>query len=389
MLTDKRISSLDIFRGMIMILMALDHTRDFFHVDAFKFMAEDLTQTTPGLFLTRWITHFCAPGFAFLAGISAFLYGSKTNSKKELASYLITRGLILVLLELTVVRFGWRFEIDYSSISGLVIWALGWGMVFLAALIYLPKYILAALSISILLFHNLLDLVPVPENKILEFILTFFHRSADVNIHDSFGIFILYPVLPIIGLMGLGYTLGEWYKTGADANKRQGDLIISGSVMIVLFIIVRLINHYGDPSPWTDQKNPLFTILSFINVTKYPMSLDYVLMTIGPSLLLLAFIEKVRTSVLSPVAVIGRVSLVFYIIHIYLIHFLALCLATITHPEKMHDIWGGKWNKLAQYGQSLPVVYLIWIGIVTILYYICIRYGAFKRKSPLKWLRYF
>jgi uncharacterized membrane protein len=389
MLSDKRIGSLDIFRGMIMILMALDHTRDFFHLDAWSFPAEDLTKTTSGIFLTRWITHFCAPGFAFLAGISAFLYGNKVNSKKELSFYLFTRGFILILLELTVIRFAWRFQIDYSSISGLVIWALGWSMVFLSALIYLPKYILPILSISIIFLHNLLDTAGIPENKILALLLSFFHRSGFINIYDDFGIFILYPVLPLIGLMGLGYTIGEWYKAGFDASKRTQYLVLSGSAMIVLFITIRLINQYGDPSPWTFQKNTLFTILSFINVTKYPMSLDYILMTLGPSLLLLSVLEKIRTSMLNPVVVIGRVALIYYIVHLYLIHFLALWLAMITHPDQAHGIWAGKWDTLTHYGYSLRVVYLIWIFIVTILYFFCIRYDAYKRKSTLKWLRYF
>jgi uncharacterized membrane protein len=390
MLTDKRISSIDILRGMVMVLMTLDHTRDFFHIEASQFLAEDLTKSTPAIFLTRWITHFCAPAFAFLAGVSAFLYRTKVNSKKELSIYLITRGLILVLLELTVVRFSWRFYIDYNSIGGLVIWALGWSMILLSALIYLPRYVILSLSISIIFLHNLLlDGIAIQQNKILDFLLAFFHQPRFVNIYADFGIFILYPVLPMIGLMTLGYVIGEWYKADFDSNKRYKYLVVSGTGTILLFIIIRSFNQYGDPQLWSYQKNTLLTVLSFINVSKYPMSLDYILITIGPSLLFLAFIEKANIFIVTPFKIIGRVSLVYYIVHLYLIHFLALCLAIITHPAEFSKIIDLKLGKLANYGYSLPFVYLIWIGVVTILYIFCIRYDAYRRKSNSKWLRYF
>jgi uncharacterized membrane protein len=369
--------------------MALDHTRDFFHIEAFQFLANDLTKTSAFLFLTRWVTHICAPAFALLAGISAFLYGNKVNSKKELFVYLFTRGLLLILLELTVIRYAWRFYIDYSSIGGLVIWALGWSMIFLSVLIYLPRRILLSLSLSILFLHNLLDGMEIPQNKILDLLLAFFHQSRFVTFSNNFGIFILYPVLPMIGLIGLGYSLGDWFKEGFDKEKRFRYLLVFGLGMIMLFILLRLLNQYGDPNPWSYQKNNLFTFLSFINVAKYPMSLDYILITIGPSFIILAMIEKMDSILLKPLNVIGRVSLMYYIVHLFFIHFLALVLAILTHPSEFSEITTSKWGKLADYGYSLPIVYLIWISIVTILYFFCIRYDTFKRKSKPKWLRYF
>jgi uncharacterized membrane protein len=373
-----------------MVLMALDHTRDFFHADAFRFAPEDLTQTTPALFFTRWITHFCAPLFALLAGVSAFLFGTKVQSKKELAMFLLSRGIILILLEMTVIRFAWRFYIDYSSIGGLVIWALGWSMVFMSGLIFLPRYLIIAGSFGIIFLHNLLDNIPEPQNKFMELILAFFHESKFVKISEGFGINILYPVLPMIGIMMLGYSIGYWFNREYDqAKRKRKNLLMAGLAFIFLFVVIRFTNFYGDPSLWSGQKNFLFTVMSFLNCTKYPMSLLYILMTAGPGLIFLSLIERPDWPVFNPFRIIGRVPLFYYIIHLYLIHALAIIIAVVTHLDQFRDILTGNWQKLAQdYGFSLPVVYLIWLFIITILYFVSVKYERFQKASKTKWLKF-
>jgi uncharacterized membrane protein len=384
-----RISSIDILRGLIMVLMALDHTRDFFHADAFRFAPEDLSQTTPALFFTRWITHFCAPLFAFLAGVSSFLFGTKVQSKRELAIFLLSRGIILILLEITVIRFAWRFYIDYTSIGGLVIWALGWSMVFMSFLIYLPRYLIIAGSISILFLHNMLDNIPSPENKFMEFILAFFHESKYVKLSEGFGINILYPVLPMIGIMMLGYAIGFWYHREYNTEKRKKNLLIAGLGFMLLFIVIRFTNLYGDPSLWSEQKNLLFTVMSFLNCTKYPMSLLYILMTVGPGLIFLSLIDNLDWQVFNPFIIIGRVPLFYYVIHLFLIHALAIIIAVIKNSDQIHDIVTGNWYKLAQdYGFPLPVVYLVWFFVVIILYFISKKYERFQKTSKLKWIKF-
>jgi uncharacterized membrane protein len=384
-----RVSSIDILRGLIMALMALDHTRDFFHVDAFRFAAEDLTQTNVTLFFTRWITHYCAPLFALLAGVSSFLFGTKVQTKKELAMFLLSRGIILILLEVTVIRLAWRFYIDYNSIGGLVIWALGWSMVFMSFLIFLPRYLMIAGSLGIIFLHNLLDNIPEPPNKFMEFILAFIHQQRYVKFSDGFGINILYPILPMIGIMMLGYSIGYWYQKDYEPAKRRRNLLLSGFIFIFLFVIIRFSNLYGDPDLWTKHESPVFTLMSFLNCTKYPMSLLYILMTAGPGLIALSLIERVDWKIFNPFRIIGRVPLFYYIIHLFLIHALAIIIAVLTHLDQIRDIVTGNWYKLSlDYGYSLPIVYLVWLFVLIILYFISEKYERFQKMSKNKWLKF-
>jgi uncharacterized membrane protein len=384
-----RVSSIDILRGLIMILMALDHTRDFFHVDAFRFAAEDLSQTNVPLFFTRWITHYCAPLFALLAGVSSFLFGTKVESKKELAMFLLSRGVILILLEVTVIRLAWRFYIDYNSIGGLVIWALGWSMVFMSFLIFLPRYLMIAGSLGIIFLHNLLDNIPEPQNKFMEFILAFIHQQRYVKFSDGFGINILYPILPMIGIMMLGYSIGYWYQKDYEPAKRRKNLLLSGFSFIILFVIIRFTNLYGDPDLWTKHESPVYTLMSFLNCTKYPMSLLYILMTAGPGLVILSLIERVDWKILNPFRIIGRVPLFYYVIHLFLIHALAIIIAALIHLDQIRDIVTGNWYKLSlDYGYSLPIVYLVWLFVLIILYFISEKYERFQKTSKNKWLKF-
>lgn len=377
--SEPRIVSLDILRGVIIILMALDHTRHFFHIDAASFDPEDLTRTSTGLFLTRWITHFCAPGFALLSGISIFLHEHrKSCSKKDISKYLLIRGILLVLLEVTIIRFAWRFKIDYTSIGALVIWALGWCMVLTGLLIFLNRYFLMILGLLIIGFHNLLDNVHVAGNKFGALLFAVFHEHKYFEINDQFGINILYPILPVFGIMLIGYGMGALFLS-YSAVQRKKILLLTGAWMITLFIIIRGINSYGDPSPWGVQYKSLFTFFSFLNTTKYPMSLDYCLMTIGPLLLILGMLESLSGIDFFRLRAFGKEPLFFYIIHLYLLHFLALITALVLKPEQWLNILKGDWNIVSNgYGFNLVFVYLIWLSVLFLLYPLCKNYSIFK-----------
>jgi uncharacterized membrane protein len=282
-----RVLSIDLLRGLVMIIMALDHIRDYFHADAFNFDPLDLEKTTPVLFFTRWITHFCAPVFMFLAGTSAFLVGER-KGRKSLARFLLTRGLFLVVMEMTVFNFGWFFNPHFPSFDFIVIWALGMCMITLAGLIYLPKKLILAIGIIIVLGHNLLDGVNIPGEGLKAFGWALLHRPG-LFFFGGKGFFVGYPLLPWLGIMVLGYSLGSLYGSGFDAARRKKWLLYLGSGTILLFIVLRYSNEYGDANLWSRQSSALFSVLSFIDTVKYPPSLLYTCMTLGPALIFLAF----------------------------------------------------------------------------------------------------
>jgi len=385
-----RIQSLDILRGIVIIIMALDHVRDYFNADAYLFDATDLSKTNATLFLTRWITHFCAPVFTFLAGTSAYLNGLK-KTKKELSLFLLTRGLWLVFLELTVVTFGWTFNIHGNFLILQVIWSTGISMVAMAAFVFLPLRAMFITGIAIVLAHNLLDGIHVHGNTGVDLgwsVLHEYHVFAFKHIGMAVG----YPLLPWIGIMPLGYCLGTLYAPGYSAEKRKKILITTGLALIGLFIIIRSINLYGDPKPEIAQSDTLFTFFSFINVTKYPPSLDYLLVTLGPAILLLAFLEKPLNWFTGKVVVFGRVPMFFYLIHIYVIHATAIVGVVIGgHP--WHDMILHAWvtanAQLKGYGYGLGVVYIIWLVVIMGLYPLCNWYSNYKKANPQKkWLSY-
>ncbi len=386
-LNKSRILSIDFLRGAIMIIMALDHVRDYLYSGSFYYDPLDLDKTSGALFFTRWITHFCAPVFMLLAGTSAFLMGQK-KTKKELSAFLLKRGLWLVFLEMIVVNFGWNFNIQFPTFFFITIWALGVSMIVLAGLIHLPKKLILAFCIILVAGHNLLDGVHVTGNTLPAFGWSILHEQQFFTWHSEM-LLVGYPVIPWIGVMPLGYLLGEWYASGYDAGKRKRNLLILGSVAIIVFIVLRYSNLYGDPGKWTSQKNPFFTFLSFLNVTKYPPSLLYILITLGPALLFLAFTEKLNGTVVKVVSVYGRVPMFYYLIHIYVIHLAALVASAIL-PGQDWSIWLLKepiWftKDLRGYGFSLPVAYLFWITIVAALYPLCKWYDKYKQAHKEKW----
>ncbi len=382
----KRIHSIDMLRGIVMIIMALDHVRDYFHAGAFQFDPTDLSRTDVPLFFTRWITHFCAPVFTFLAGASAFLNGTK-KTKKELSVFLFTRGLWLVIAEVLIITLGWTFNPEYPVLILQVIWALGVSMMVLSVLIYLPLTIILVTGLALIFGHNLLDLGQTPGEQSTSFLMAVLHKQHFFFM-KPFSVMLGYPVTPWIGIMLTGYAFGQLYLPTYDNVKRKRALLWLGLSAVALFIIIRFINTYGDPRPWSSQKTPLFTFLSFLNTTKYPPSLLYTLMTLGPALLFLAFAEKPLNRLTEKFVVLGRVPMFFYILHIYLIHLLAVIAAAVS-GYKWSDMvltgWVSMNAQLQGYGYSLVFVFILWIIMIIGVYPLCKRYDEYKRMNRTKW----
>jgi len=382
-----RITSIDFLRGTIMIIMALDHVRDYLYSGSFFYDPLDLTKTSGIVFFTRWITHFCAPIFMLLAGTSAYLIGQK-KTKKELSVFLIKRGLWLIFLEMIVVNFGWNFNITFPMFFFITIWALGVSMIVLAAFIHLPKKWILVICIVIVAGHNLLDHIHVAGSSLPAFGWSMLHDQHFFMWHNE-TLLIGYPIIPLMAIMPLGYCLGAWYAADYEPAKRQKNLLLLGALAIALFIVLRYINVYGDPVKWSVQKNAFFTFLSFINVNKYPPSLFYLLITLGSACLFLSFTEKLKGAVVNIVSVYGRVPMFYYLIHIYVIHLIAVVTSAFL-PSQDWKIWfltKPIWftTNLKGYGFSLPVAYLIWIGIVVAMYPLCKRYDAYKQANKGKW----
>ncbi len=386
-ITKTRITSIDFLRGAIMIIMALDHVRDYLYSGSFYFDPLDLTKTSGILFFTRWITHFCAPIFLLLAGTSAYLIGQK-KTKSELSIFLVKRGLWLVLLEMLVVNLGWNFNLTFPMLFFITIWALGISMIILAALIHLPMKLILALSLIVICGHNLFDGMHVPGNTLPAFGWSLLHVQQFFTWHHEV-LLVGYPLVPLFAVMSLGYCVGELYGSGYNAEKRKRILIIAGGSAIILFVLLRFSNIYGDPVKWTEQKDTFFTFLSFLNVNKYPPSLLYLLLTLGSALLFLGFTERLQNGLVKVVSVYGRVPMFYYLIHIYIIHLIAVIASAMTPGQDWHlwllqkPIWFTK--DLKGYGFSLPVAYLIWIAIVAGLYPLCKRYDIYKQSNKDKW----
>jgi uncharacterized membrane protein len=384
----KRITSVDLLRGIIMIIMALDHTRDFFHADAQTGNPLDLSTTTPILFFTRWVTHFCAPVFVFLSGTSAFLQSAR-KSKKELSIFLITRGLWLILAEVTIVNLLLTFDINFSFIALEVIWAIGISMVILGLMTWLPFEIILAVGSLIVLGHNTLDFYEKDQTTPFSANIYLIHRQG---FHPLWGrqLLILYPFLPWTGLMMLGYCLGKVLRNN-DAAWRKRSLIIAGTSAIALFIILRFINVYGDPAPWSPQPNGFYTFLSFINSSKYPPSLFFMCMTIGPALLLMAWWDEIQNGFTKIVSVYGRVPFFYFLTHLFVIHLFS----AVTYFIRGHSFSEGvnptAFIKFIQPGEGVQLryVYLVWLAIVIALYPLCKWYDGYKTNhKEKKWLSY-
>jgi uncharacterized membrane protein len=386
-----RLDSVDLLRGVAMVLMALDHTRDYFHCSGtyFNFDPTDLSRTWPALFLTRWVTHFCAPIFVFLAGTGAFLSASRGKTKPELSKFLLKRGLFLVVLEMTVMHVAWWFNFNLLAQPVQVIWCLGWCMIALSALIYLPLWAITAFGVAMIGVHNLFDGVHAQNLGAFGWLWQVLHEGGLFLPSQYCGFFFAYPLIPWIGVMAVGYGFGRLLLLERGARRRW--MLALGIALVLLFVALRALNRYGDPTPWSAQKSGLFTFFSFINTFKYPPSLLYLLMTLGPAVMALALFDRAPGWLGRRLIVFGRVPLFFYIIHIYLIHALAVAFAFARYGQ-------AKWLFMLpdlppppvpkDYGYGLPVVYLIWIGVVLVLYPLCVWYAGVKKRRRSPWLSY-
>ncbi|MCF6223638.1 MAG: heparan-alpha-glucosaminide N-acetyltransferase domain-containing protein [Flavobacteriaceae bacterium] len=387
LLKSTRIESIDLLRGVVMVIMALDHVRDYFHYGSFFIDPTNLETTTPFLFFTRFITHYCAPVFVFLAGTSAMLYGSK-KKKPELFKFLFTRGIWLIFLEIFVNNLIWTFDLTYSFPILQVIWAIGFSMVCLSFLIFLPKKVILIIGILLVATHNLLDDITLQGTSFTSIVWYLLHQQQvlPVKIFALFGF--MYPVIPWVGLMALGYVFGSLYQKDFDITLRKKWLLRLGFGSLVLFFILRGTNIYGDLVPWSTQRNGIYTFLSFFNVTKYPPSLAFLLITMGPSLLFLYFFENTKNKLTSFFLVFGRVPLFYYFLHVFVIHIFAIIGILI---------FGGNWEnmilsadvfsnaKLIDYGYPLYVVYLVWVGVIFLLFPWCKKYMIYKTNNKDKW----
>jgi len=327
-----RLTSIDALRGLVMVVMALDHTRDLFSNAAFD--PTDLTQTTPLLFFTRWITHFCAPVFVLLAGTSAFLSLSGGKSRGELARFLVTRGLWLMLLEVAVVTpLGWSFNFDYGFTRLQVIWVIGASMAVLAGLVpIVPRRAIGVLGLVIVLGHNVFDGPHAAWLGGFAGTWTLLHNLTPLQPFPHKTVLSIYPIVPWFGVMALGYgCVGELMLV--DPRKRDRLLLIIGLAMIALFALLRASNLYGDPKPWAVQKDAVRTLLSFVSCTKYPPSLLYLLMTLGPAAIVLAFADRLPRLITEILTTYGRVPLFYYLLHLPILHGLAVLFSYVRYGQ--------------------------------------------------------
>ena len=355
-----------------MALMALDHTRDFFGSGDFN--PRDVTE--PALFLTRWATHFCAPTFILLAGLSAFLYG-QARSTGELGRFLLIRGFWLILIDLTLIKFGWRFEVDLYRFSSGVIFVIGASMVALAVLIWLPRWTIAIVALVMLGGHNLFDGVRAEELGRAYWAWHVLHEPGLVPLGDGTNLYVLYPLIPWIGVMAAGYLLGPVMQREGDARQRV--LLMLGAAITLGFIVLRATNLYGDPAPWTVQETWPSTLLSFLNCEKYPPSLLYLMMTLGPALMLLASFEHARGASARLLTTFGRVPFFYYVVHIYLIHGLAVATGLAM---------SGTLTSTPAIGLGLPGVYFVWLLVLVLLYPVCRWFARLKERGRGRWWSY-
>lgn len=383
-----RIESIDLLRGIIIVIMALDHTRDFF--GALDASPTDLATTTVPLFLTRWITNICAPVFFLLTGTGACL-ALRRLSKGQLSRFLLSRGLWLIFLEIVVMRFALQFNLDYRVTILTVLWALGWSMIVLGVLIHLPDWAIAAFGAVLVVGHNLLDGIPASAFGSLAPVWSVLHAPGFLVNSSRHVVLVAYPLIPWIGVTALGYLLGQAYRWN-DARRRTL-LWRLGLGFSVGFVLLRLWNVYGDPLAWSAQKSPLWTLLSFLDTQKYPPSLLFLLMTLGPALLLLRAFDGGTPRWLRPALTIGKVPLFFYVLHFYLIHLLAVAASYLRYGSvdglfRSPDLGHFPFTAPPGWAASLPAIYLLWVFVVIALYPLCRWYAGVKRRRKDWWLSY-
>ncbi|QIP16636.1 DUF1624 domain-containing protein [Spirosoma aureum] len=383
----KRNNSIDVMRGLVMIIMALDHVRDLMHTTSLSQSPTDLTTTTPALFFTRWITYLCAPTFVFLAGTSAFL---SMNAKHDLAAtrrFLLLRGIWLVVVEFSVVNFGMWFDPHFDFLIAEVIAAIGVGFLILSLLLSLPPRTIGVIGGMIVALHPLVSLVPVPDNVLFKVLMSLFSPMAFPYATGKL-FFVAYPPVPWLGIMLIGYSAGSFF-TSTEKEQRRIFLRV-GLLSLGLFTALRVANVYGDPVNWSPQKNLLYTFLSFVNVTKYPPSLQFCLLFLGLMFLILSGVQGVKNKWTDIVCVYGKTPLFYFLVHWYLIHPLVFVMVFLQGFHWSDLVFGSNFGRpKTGSGVELWAIYVIWVFIVLAMYPLCHWYGNYKeRHKEQTWLRY-
>ncbi len=377
-----------------MMLMAIDHIRDYVARSAQQFLPADLTRTTPAIFFTRWITHFCAPVFMFTAGLGAYLWMTRGHhSKRDLSRLLISRGMWLIVLEVTILRLILLSQISFTAnpVLLIILWVIGISMIALAGLIYLPMRVITAVSIAIIALHNLLDPISAVRFGRAAWIWDILHQQNVFPVH-GINFVTAYPVLPWIGVMAGGYCLGTVFEW--DAHRRQRFLVRMGLAFLAAFVVVRALNIYGDPLHWSHQASPVFTVLSILNVTKYPPSLDFLLMTLGPAMVVMAWLERFHFRFNNPLIVFGRVPFFYYGAHLLLAHLIAIGMNFVRYGARSFLLIAppsmGSSSTLfpVDYGFPLWTVYAVWVVVLVLLYPACLWFARLKQRRHDWWLTY-
>jgi uncharacterized membrane protein len=402
--SQSRVQSVDALRGLVMIIMALDHTREYFHSGAMSFQPEDLARTTAILFFTRWITHICAPVFMFTAGIGTFFWlrGNPTRTTGQLSVFLWTRGLWLVVLELTVLRFAMNFSLTKGAVLLSILWALGWSMVALGFLVHVPVRWLAILSIGWIALHNLADPINAAQFGSHAWIWNLLHQPGAFQL-GGMQFLVAYPLVPWIFVMSAGFCFGRLIAPDSskprskdpslDAARRRRWTFRIGLGLTLAFLVIRAVNIYGDPRPWSAE-DPDMMLLSFLRCTKYPPSLDFLLMTLGPALMLLGWFDRLSFKKINPLIVFGRVPLFYFLVHFSVIHLLTIAFALIRYGHAgfllnpMPSVGGSMDQYPPDFGYPLWVVYAVWIGVVSMLYPLCLWFARLKERRSDWWLSY-
>jgi len=398
--SSQRLHHVDVLRGIAMLIMAIDHSRDLFSNSIAYFDPADVHHTTVAIFFTRWITDYCAPVFSFLAGCGVFLSVSHGKPRNQVSRLLLTRGVWLILLDLLVIKTCWFFKFDNSVLLAGVLWCLGWSMLALAAFIHLPRQLLFAISLGIIAGHNLLDPITFWKLGAFSEIWTILHGSGLIPLFGGINLLVLYALIPWIGVMAAGYCFGEVLIL-ESASRRRVTLML-GCGLTLLFLAIRGVNGYGDPEPWSVQPSGIFTLLSFLACDKYPPSLCYLLMTLGPSLVLLSVLDRpTLPNWLKPVLVFGQVPFLFYVLHIPLLHAASIGCALWRYgsagwlisiapglPRPIESAYDAGVSRPMDFTFDLPLTYVGWLLVVLTLYPVCRRFAKYKSTHSAWWLSY-
>lgn len=385
----KRINNIDFVRGLVMVIMALDHVRDFMHTTSMSQDPTNLQTTTTVLFLTRWVTHLCAPTFVFLSGVSAYISLKRHDNISESRTFLFNRGIWLIILEFTIINFALWYDIHFHLLIMEVISTIGFSFIVLSFLLKIPSRIIGITGLLILFFHNLLPGMSYSGNPILSYLASVLFHPNLIRVTPNFTFYVAYPLIPWLGILLTGFASGQFFELRAE--KRKKIFLQIGFAALLLFCLIRFINIYGDPSKWSVQRTTLFTFLSFINTTKYPPSLLFVLLFLGITFLILFISDEVKNRFTDIFSVYGKVPLFYFIIHLFLIHSLMFVMLFVQGVD-LEELRFGVFNNgrpVTGSGIGLSSIYLIWFGVVVILYPLCRWYGIYKAANKdNKLLRY-